>query len=245
MVDSGKVKAMIGQYRIMEQLGQGAYAKVFLGVDNNDQPCAIKVMGRDDTNLVKSELAALEALNHPNIINMIEYNTKGNFEKNGKSTEISYIALELADGGELIDYVMTNGPFEERMSRFFFTEIITCLEYIHSKGFAHRDLKPDNILLDAANKLRIADFGVAKDMQDADSAGWLKTRVGTENYMAPEVFKGNYSGEAADLFATAVILFIVLTGNFCFGSAQDNDPYYKIFASGQIDKFWSIHEQEN
>lgn len=63
--------------------------------------------------------------------------------------------------------------------------------------------------------------------------------------MAPELFKGNYAGEEVDIFATAVILFIVFTGNFAFGSAQDNDPYYNLLASGQIEKFWSVHEQEN
>ena len=115
--------------------------------------------------MVKCELDALDALNHPNIVNMIEYKTDGHFEKGSKKTDISYIVLELADGGELIDYVMTNGPFEEKMSRFFFSQIIDTLQYIHSKGFAHRDLKPDNILLDSENKLRIADFGVAKDLQ--------------------------------------------------------------------------------
>lgn len=63
--------------------------------------------------------------------------------------------------------------------------------------------------------------------------------------MAPELFKGKYSGEEVDLFATAVILFIVFTGNFAFGSAQDNDPYYSMLAAGQLEKFWSVHEQEN
>ena len=217
--NQAKVKAMIGQYRITEQLGQGATAKVFLGLDNADKSYAIKVMNREDTELVKSELDALNNLNHPNIVNLVEYNQNGHFEKSGKKTDISYIVLELADGGELIDYVMTNGPFEENMARFFFQELINCLEYIHEKGYAHRDLKPDNILMDSNNKLRVADFGVAKDMQDADHAGWLRTKVGTENYMAPEVFKGKYSGEDADLFASAVILFIISTGNFAFGSA--------------------------
>lgn len=120
-------KAKIGQYRIMEQLGQGATAKVFLGLDPNDKAYAIKVMNRDDVEMVKSELEALDNLNHPNIVNMVEYKTDGYFEKGSKKTDISYIVLELADGGELIDYVMTNGAFEEKMSRFFFSQIIDTL----------------------------------------------------------------------------------------------------------------------
>jgi len=108
-------------------LGQGATAKVFLGLDPSDKAYAIKVMNKEDVEMVKSELEALNALNHPNIVNLVEYKTDGEFEKGSKKTEISYIVLELADGGELIDYVMTNGPFEERMARFFFTQIIDTL----------------------------------------------------------------------------------------------------------------------
>lgn len=114
---------------------------------------------------------------------------------------------------------MTNGAFDGRMSRHFFIELLDTLQYIHGQGFAHRDLKPDNILLDSANKLRIADFGVAKEFIESDNKNWLKSRVGTENYMAPEIFRGTYDGPAADLFAIAVIMFVVHTGNFPFGSA--------------------------
>lgn len=163
-VKNRSVKATIGQYRIFDQLGAGATAKVFLGCDPQDKAYAIKVMSKSEYKLIENELNALQNLNHPNIVNMVEWNTNGIFERHGEQAEVSYIVLELADGGELIDYVMTNGAFPLEVSRFFFADLMSTLEYIHGQGFAHRDLKPDNILLDSNNRLRVADFGVAKDL---------------------------------------------------------------------------------
>ena len=86
--------------------------------------------------------------------------------------------------------------------------------YIHSKGTAHRDLKPENIMLDDQFNVRIADFGFAATIQGRDGSGSLKTHLGTQAYMAPEIHLIlPYSGEAVDLFASAIILFIIYSGS--------------------------------
>jgi serine/threonine protein kinase len=112
--------------------------------------------------LVLTEVETMSQLSHPNIVNLIEYNKDGILERsNGDKKPVIYIALELAQGGELFDYVAITGRFDERVARFYFRQIIEGLNYVHSKGVTHRDLKPENVLYDSNFNLKIADFGFA------------------------------------------------------------------------------------
>ena len=95
------------------------------------------------------------------------------------------------------------------------------LGYLHSSGFAHRDLKPENLMLDNNFNLKIADFGFAAPAQGRDGSGMLETQLGTASYMAPEIHLGkSYSGPSVDLFASAIILFVILTQRPPFSSAN-------------------------
>ena len=86
------------------------------------------------------------------------------------------------------------------------------MNYVHNKGVTHRDLKPENVLYDDNFNLKIADFGFAAPIEGKDGSGTLKTRLGTESYMAPEIhMKKPYSGSSVDLFASGIILFIMFT----------------------------------
>jgi serine/threonine protein kinase len=91
---------------------------------------------------------------------------------------------------------------------------------VHNKGLAHRDLKPENILLDNNFDLKIADFGFAAPMEGRDREGYLKTRLGTKNHMAPEIhLKKPYKGDLIDLFASAIILFTMVSQHPPFNTA--------------------------
>jgi len=99
--------------------------------------------------------------------------------------------------------------------------MLQVLHYVHSKGVAHRDLKPENILLDRKLNVKIADFGFAAPIQGRDGSGFLKTQLGTQAYMAPEILlKEPYQGHVVDLFALGIILFILYSGHPPFYCAR-------------------------
>lgn len=127
------------------------------------------------------------------------------------------IVLELALGGELFEYVSRTGRYSEGVARYFFKQLLSGLEYMHTHNICHRDLKPENVLYDSNYNLRIADFGFAKKMD----GGLTKTVLGTESYMAPEIhMKQPYSGTSVDLFAAAIITFITFAGTPPFTKAS-------------------------
>ena len=90
-------------------------------------------------------------------------------------------------GGELFSYIQEEGPFSEPLCRYYFKQLIKGIHYLHQKGFAHRDLKPQNILLDENYNLKIIDFGFICSLQGKEGTGFNKSRVGTPGYMAPEL----------------------------------------------------------
>lgn len=132
---------------------------------------------------------------------------------NGQERLCAYIVQELVTGGELFDYVSCGGPFSESVTRYYFKQIISALHHCHTRGIAHRDLKPENILLDKNYDTKLIDFGFATPLEGRTGSGISYTLVGTPGYMAPEIVLGKpYQAPVVDLFATAVITFILFTG---------------------------------
>ena len=232
---------------MLRTLGSGASCKVKLGVDTESgRKVAIKVMHQNmseqDKKLVMTEVEALQGLKHQNIIQQIETGTAEYKKTSGKTRTVSYIVLELALGGELFDFVAISGRFEETIARYYFKQFLDGLDHCHQHGFAHRDLKPENLLLDKDYVLKIADFGFAAPVEGRDGGGYLNSKLGTLNYMAPEIhLKQPYKGKSVDLFAAAIILFIMVAQHPPFTTAQPNDPFYRCLAANRADIFWRTH----
>lgn len=122
--------------------------------------------------------------------------------------------------------------------------MIEGLHYVHNKGVTHRDMKPENVLFDNLFNLKIADFGFAAPIAGRDGSGTLKTKLGTESYMAPEIhMRKPYNGASVDLFASGIILFIMVTQHPPFTKAEPSDPFYRLLCANRADLFWKAHSK--
>lgn len=189
--------------------------------------------------LVMNEIEVMKELSHPNIVQLIDFSYDAEYKRpNGSKIKVFYIALELVSGGELFDFIAETGRFSESVARYYFHQIISGLEYLHTNGYSHRDIKPENMMLDTDFNLKIADFGFSSNQ------ALNETKRGTDGYMAPEIYKGiTYSGQSVDLFATAIILFIMVAQHPPFGSASSKDPHYKLLSTNKVDTFWKVHSK--
>jgi len=184
----------------------------------------------------------MRRLSHPNILGLYQAEESVAYpRKCGKGTvECVMLVLERAAGGELFDYLMHTGPFEEILARTYFRSLLAALELCHGQGVFHRDLKPENLLLDAQFGLKLADFGLAAVVTDPDTL--CGTECGTRSYMSPEVMgRAPYDGAKADAWSAGVVLFILLAGNPPFAQATQNDWWFRACSAGRHDKFWAAH----
>jgi serine/threonine protein kinase len=143
--------------------------------------------------------------------------------------------LEYIPGGLLFDVCQTLGGMGEENGKFFLSQMLDVLEYMHGKGVVHRDLKLENILVDDEMNLKVADFGFATFRKVHN----LKSYRGTMTYMAPEIKEGKtYDGMKIDMFSTGVILFIIVQGIFPFKEAKKDEFFYNLLLKGDYDTYW-------
>ena len=206
-----------GQYEVIKSLGEGNTSKVYLGRHTqNGTFAAIKILKeeflRRDTDSILSvhnEITILKNMHHSNVVGMLGYGDSGEVVKpSGRHiSNLVYIMMEYVPGGLLFDLCQTMGAMGENGGRFFITQLLDAVDYMHQKRVVHRDLKLENILVDDQLNLKIADFGFAC----YKSIDALKSYRGTMTYMAPEIKEGKrYKGTQVDLFSLGVILFIIV-----------------------------------
>ena len=185
--------------------------------------------------------------NHQRIVKLKDFGDEDYVnERTGRTKKVFYIATELAQGGELFDFLSISGKFSEPIARYYFKQLLEGLEYCHRNKICHRDLKPENLLLDKDYNLKIADFGFARDIAGDYGDSFLSTRCGTMPYMAPELHLGQeYNGPSVDLFASAVILFVMVAQHQPFQKATKDDVFYQAFQKNRSDCFWKSMLQRN
>lgn len=250
----------LGKYKILKELGSGLTADVKLAIDTETgHKVAVKILrDLDYLDYFKLEIAALQNLRHPNILNMIESGAD-KYVKNGKDRQVHYIVMEYACNGELFDIVAKSSSFSEEDTRFIFSQLLDVLIYIHESGYAHLDIKLENILVNSKCELKLADFGFSRRITDEDGEEIVQTQfAGTKDYMAPEFHNKKkpleYSGRSADLFAAAVALFTIKSQHPPWESAKKHDNWYRYIMAAESRKekgqkylqhFWKMHEKNH
>ena len=229
-------------------LGKGISAKVKLGVSEYNAKYAMKIFRKDNPILqhfsfdhLKEEIRMINKLDHKHVIKYFKFKENATMiDKDGRPVEVAYIAQELIINGEFYDYVKNSGPFSERIARYYFNQILQGVQHIHEKGFCHRDLKLENMMLDNLFNIKIIDFGFACPLNGKN----IRDAVGTQGYIAPEILTNkSYDGRKADIFSLGVILFILYSGfpPFYKKELQQDDPCYQMLAENKINKFWKTH----
>jgi len=153
--------------------------------------------------------ATFSTFMHPNIIAIHQAVNEKNSLKNGKNQKISYLVMEYAPYGDFLQLLSNKKfPLDETVIRTYFHQLIDALEYLHSRGAAHLDIKPENLLLGEDLLLKVADFDMAYLEGDDEIKG-----SGTKYYRAPELLSGKiFDPKAADIFSAGIILFLLKSG---------------------------------
>jgi len=248
--DDENQKRSIGRWFIGETLGKGGYSWVKKGYDKKTGKCvALKFMAKaDDTWMqeqskqVITEIDSLKQIRHPNVMKLYAYNLNARYPTKGKEKiDTILLVLEYAPGGELFDILYYTSALESIVARTYFRQMIAGIEACHNAGVIHRDIKPQNLLLDSRFNLKLTDFGLSKVLESDADAIMKTTYVGTRGYQAPELLLEKTYDLECDVFSAGVVLFILLTGYPPFEQAHVSDNWFKPLAKGDFEKFWKAH----
>jgi serine/threonine protein kinase len=197
MQASGTPKySRVGNYNLLRTIGVGGSCKVKLGQHVlTGEKVAIKLLKKEKVEDYEkfskyfiNELKVMRKVDHSNILKLIDGSECAVLEKpNGTKKEVIYLALELAPNRELFDFVAHAGYLPESIARYYFNQILSAIQYLHSSGLTHRDMKPQNILFDENFNMKISDFGYATNIGGNYRHGFCMTKLGTAEYAAPEI----------------------------------------------------------
>ncbi|XP_059373959.1 MAP/microtubule affinity-regulating kinase 3-like isoform X10 [Carassius carassius] len=205
------VNPLIGNYRLLKTIGKGNFAKVKLARHIlTGSEVAIKIIDKTQLNptslqKLSREVTIMKNLNHPNIVKLFEVI---------ETEKTLFLVMEYASGGEVFDYLVAHGRMKEKEARAKFRQIVSAVQYCHQKHIVHRDLKAENLLLDADMNIKIADFGFSNEFMVGNK---LDTFCGSPPYAAPELFQGKkYDGPEVDVWSLGVILYTLVSGSLPF-----------------------------
>jgi beta-lactam-binding protein with PASTA domain len=198
-----------GRYRVEAHLAHGGMATVYLGTDTRlDRTVALKIMHAElanDEEFVRrfvAEARSIARLSHPNVVTVYDQGADG---------RILYLAMEYVPGRTLRDLLTERSALRPREALDVLEGVLAGLAAAHAASIAHRDVKPENVLLGGNHSIKVADFGLARLLSDAThtKSGLL---IGTPAYLAPEQVAGGRTDFRTDVYATGIMLFELLTG---------------------------------
>ncbi|MBK9709994.1 MAG: protein kinase [Kouleothrix sp.] len=210
---SDLVNTSLGQYQLIEAVGHGGMATVYKAYQPSlDRHVAVKVLlsNRDPQFAArfKREARAIAALQHHNILPIYDYG-----EQNG----VLYFVTQYVENGVSL-HDLLGKPVPPGQALRLIGHVLAALDYAHSRGVVHRDIKPANILMPSPNWALLADFGIAKLMNDSQHLTMTGFIIGTAAYMAPEQAAGRTIDARTDLYSLGVVMYEMLTGRVPFES---------------------------
>ena len=204
-------------YTIEREIGHGGMATVYLAVQNSlGRPVALKVMSsalaadRTFSERFIKEARTIALLSHPHIVSIYDV---------AVSEHTHYLALEYIGGGDLKARIR-RGPMSPEMASRVLREIASALGYAHSKGFVHRDVKPENILFRENDVAVLTDFGIARAANGGTRMTGMGMSIGTPHYMSPEQARGKDVDGRADIYALGIVLYEMLTGTVPYDAEE-------------------------
>uniref|UniRef100_A0A2P2JG86 non-specific serine/threonine protein kinase n=1 Tax=Rhizophora mucronata TaxID=61149 RepID=A0A2P2JG86_RHIMU len=226
---------LLNKYELGRLLGRGSFAKVYVGRDltndaTKEKLVAVKVIDKTLTEAAMEpkiicEISAMRRLqHHPNVLRI--------HEVMATKTKI-YLVMDLASRGDLYSNVVQRGRLKESAARRYFQQLVSALHFCHQNGIAHRDIKPQNLLLDGKGVLKVSDFGLSALAEGKSEGGsMLHTACGTPGFTAPEVMArrgGGYDGAKADAWSCGVILFFLLSASLPFDDSNMATLFRRIY----------------
>lgn len=214
MIDKGY---LLGErYRIIDTLGEGGMANVYLAEDIILQrKVAVKVLRLDlqkepqTKARFQREALATSELSHPNIVSVLDV---------GTDQGLPYMVMEYVDGPDLKEYIRKNSPLDLHEVIRIMDQILSAVALAHKHNVIHRDLKPQNILMDKRGNIKIADFGIAVALNQS-SITQTNSVMGSVHYMSPEQTRGGLVTKQSDIYSLGIILYELITGKVPFDGA--------------------------
>jgi serine/threonine-protein kinase len=197
-----------GRYRIQRRIGAGGMATVYLAEDEElGRRVAVKILSdryADDAAFIerfRREAQSAAALSHPNIVSVYD---------RGETDGHAFIVMEYVEGRSLKDLITTRGPLPVTKAIDYAQQILSALRFAHRNGIVHRDIKPHNILIGQEERLKVADFGIAR--AGASQMTETGSIMGTAQYLSPEQARGQGATAPSDLYSAGIVLYEMLTG---------------------------------
>uniref|UniRef100_A0A8B9F4S7 protein kinase C n=1 Tax=Amazona collaria TaxID=241587 RepID=A0A8B9F4S7_9PSIT len=220
-MDGIKISQGLGlqDFDLIRVIGRGSYAKVLLvRLKKNDQIYAMKVVKKElvhddeDIDWVQTEKHVFEqASSNPFLVGL---------HSCFQTTSRLFLVIEYVNGGDLMFHMQRQRKLPEEHARFYAAEICIALNFLHERGIIYRDLKLDNVLLDAEGHIKLTDYGMCKEgLGPGDTTS---TFCGTPNYIAPEILRGEEYGFSVDWWALGVLMFEMMAGRSPFDIITDN-----------------------